>query len=377
MPKTKQFRSIILQECLLKFVWPQIHLAILLAYLSELPNAYSGEQHPAFKVKGQISYEAFLANGTNLYWTRDFNVVVQDCRWIIESFDKSKKQYQINVRTNELMYNAIAVNPSNSLSLNNFTVVVEDNEVPPEDISGISILWLTYASDCYLNSVTNNKYKPVWMLDDPALRKEGFTTSGILDRMEGHLPKQLAYLNTGAIYARAQGNRVVIRAPASFRGAVTNAIYRTLETTKIGGFLIPNSFQYERYGVSPTFATHLLTRVTGKATLVEAFSKDDEAAPDLKGRMFFIDKRFENSKTNIDLFTYRTTNTAFPSSTDQLILDERKMALKNQAVINRSKKTEYSIPTKQRQILFLLATVSILPFAWIIFLKLKKKQKIK
>lgn len=347
----------------------------------QLPSvAFPDEQLQAFKIKGRILYEVFLANGTNSHWTRDFNVTVQDCGWIIESVDTVSGQYAFSTRTNGLIYYVTGVNLNRKPILNNYAVVVENNDVPPSsDVSGISAIWLAYASSCYFKSVEGNQYKPVWMLDDPTLRAEGFTMHGILNTLEGNLPKQLVYLDEGIRYARVSGHRIILHAPASFRGAVTNAAYRALETTNIGTFQIPKSFEFQRFGVRRDYSTYLLAKITGAITSLEPVVRLEEQIPNLKGGIFFIDKRFEKSETNVGVFTYSTTNQMFLSSTNPIILRQKKLASLNQAaMVHQSPKQDYLPSTKRRVVVLIMAIISILPAVWFLgkyVLRIGKKQK--
>jgi hypothetical protein len=232
-------------------------------------------------------------------------------------------------------------------------------------VSGISAIWLAYASSCYLKSVESNQYKPVWMLDDPTLRAEGFTMHGISNTLEGNLPKQLIYLDEGISYARASGHRIILHAPASFRGAVTNAAYRVLETTNIGAFQIPKSFEFQRFGVRRDYSTHLLAKITGSINSLEPVVQLAEQIPNLKGGVFFIDKRFEKSETNVGVFTYSTTNQIFLSNSNPIILRQKKLASLNQAaMVHQSPKTDYLPSTKRRVVVLIMAIISILPVAW-------------
>jgi hypothetical protein len=202
---------------------------------------------------------------------------------------------------------------------------------------------------------------------------------GILNTLEGNLPKQLVYLDEGIRYARVSGHRIILHAPASFRGAVTNAAYRALETTNIGTFQIPKSFEFQRFGVRRDYSTYLLAKITGAITSLEPVVRLEEQIPNLKGGIFFIDKRFEKSETNVGVFTYSTTNQMFLSSTNPIILRQKKLASLNQAaMVHQSPKQDYLPSTKRRVVVLIMAIISILPAVWFLgkyVLRIGKKQK--
>jgi len=294
--------------------------------------AFSNEPPPTFKARGRILYEIFLPGYTNSSWVRNFTVTVRDCEWVIESVDTNGGNFVLNIRTNGLMYNVSAVNADKKTDQNNYFAVVEDNDVPPSsDTSGISVLWLAYASASYMQSVEGGQFKPVWMLDDPTLRAEGYTVSGIVDPLEGHLPRHLFYLDKGVRYARANGHRIILRAPASFHGAVTNARYDALTVTNLGGFQIPRTFEFQRFAVGPDYTTRLLARITGWTTSLEPAVPFDAQMPDLSGGILIVDKRFETTDTNVGVFTYHTTNQIFIAPTDPFFLKQKKLAKLNTA----------------------------------------------
>jgi hypothetical protein len=262
-------------------------------------NDFAQESPTGYQAEGQIRYDVVLPLGGERHWTRDFKVTVEGCKWLVESFSKTENQYSLQMCTDKSILGATRMNQSNNPALNDYAAIVEENDVPNSDLSGISEIWLAYASGCYLQSVTNNHYKPVWLLDDPSLRKEDYAVPGILDLLSGNLPRQLVYLNDGVIYARApDGNRAILRAPANFKGVVTNATYRVLATTNIDSLLLPASFEFQRFGVRPDFTTYPLAKVTGTLKSLKTGVRFDEQVPDLHGTVFFKDGECSYRSTN-------------------------------------------------------------------------------
>jgi hypothetical protein len=288
MIKPSHFRP---PNCSLKLCWRGLVCVLLVQSVPTTALADGGQT--GFQAEGQILYEVVLPSGEQRHWTRDFKVTVEGCKWLVESYSKADDQYSLQMRTDKLILSCWRVNQSHDPALNDYSATVEENDVPRSGVEGISAIWLAYASGCYLQSAASNHYKPIWLLDDPSLRKEGYAVPGMLESLPGNLPRQLVYLNDGVIYARAlDGNRAIVRAPKSFKGALTNAIYRVLTTTNIGNLLLPASFEFQQFMVRPDFKTYpveMITKVTGVLKSLKSGVRFDEQLPDLHGTTYITD----------------------------------------------------------------------------------------
>src|SRR3984957_5851311 len=183
---------------------PFLHFLVL--GLCCLPMMAMGGEEDGYTIQGRLRYEAFPAGGTNRTCVRDFKITKQECLWAIESTDTATGAYTLSAQVDGLMHSVAKINPGKRPPLNDYHEVIEQDLGPPSgDLVASSVLWLAFASDCYLKSVTNSQYEPIWMLDDPSLRRENFTMSGLLDTFEGGLPQSLFYLNRGAMYAISGG----------------------------------------------------------------------------------------------------------------------------------------------------------------------------
>src|SRR5579859_5075263 len=130
---------------------PFLHFLVLA--LGCLPMIVVGGEQTGYTIRGRLQREEFYSNGTNKLWTRDFNLTVEGCSWAIESVDISGKNHVLSARMNGLMHTVTKVNPDKVPGLNDFYESIEDDEVPPSFVSEHAILWLAFASDCYLKSV--------------------------------------------------------------------------------------------------------------------------------------------------------------------------------------------------------------------------------
>lgn len=303
-------------------------VCLLLQTILPVSVALSAEQE-GYSVTGRLRNEIHSADGTNRVINRNFTLTVQGPSWVIESADAGRGDYRLSAYIDGLLLTVSKVNGDKRPGLNDYYEVIEDDEVPASDTSCHSILWLALASGDYLKSVKSDQYKPVWMLNDPSLRREDFTMSGVLERLDGGLPKSLTYLNKGIVYALTPMGRAVIRAPSTFQGAVTNALYRAVESTNPAGLTLPVSFEFLRNGIDPRdFSTRLINRATGSVTKVENPRRSVAEILNVQGIVFVNDLRFAKTLPGLPALTYRTTNEIFISSKDPIVLEQKKIAFR-------------------------------------------------
>jgi hypothetical protein len=312
-------------------------LHFLVLGLCCLPMTAMGGEQAGYTIQGRLRHEAFLADGTNRTWVRDFKITKEECIWAIESTDPATGAYTLSAQVDGLMHSVTKVNAGKSPALNDYHEVIEQDPVPPSgDLSASSVLWLAFASERYLKSVTNSQYEPIWMLDDPSLRRENFTISGLLDTFEGGLPQSLFYLNRGAMYAISGGRRVVVHAAPSFQVAVTNASYQAITSTNFGNVRLPLTFEFQRFAISPPeFSTRLLTRITGNVTRVQPAAQSVIEAASVKGIVWVNDLRFAKSEPDLPSLNYRLTNSIFVPSTNSILLEAKYVAILNQIALAR------------------------------------------
>ena len=309
---------------------------LLLALIMGTQLAASGAE-TSFKAAGRITCEVFSQDALERSWVRDFKFAVDGCHWTVESFNTEESFYALKSYEDGIIHNVGRVPASTNTAMNKYASVVENEDVPRDDTSGISFVWLAYCSACYLNSVADNKFKPIWLLEDLTLRNEGFTMQGFLKREDGGLPREMTYFHDGLIYARMKGTgRITLRAPPPFQDGFTNAIYRALETTNVGAFKIPLKFEFLRFGVPGGSAATLSVRckITGelKSTVANAVASD--FAPKLEGRTYVQDTRFRKSDVPIPVLKYNTTNVQFLKSDDPKLLSERANAIRLREIAN-------------------------------------------
>lgn len=303
-------------------------VCLLLQTILPASVAVSAEQE-GYSVTGSLRNEIHAADGTNRVINRNFTLTVQGPSWVIESTDAGRGDYRLSAYIDGLLLTVYKVNGEKKPELNDYYETIEDDNVPASDISSHSILWLAFASENYLKSLKSNQYKPVWMLNDPSLRREDFTMSGVLELLDAGLPKSLTYLNNGVIYALTPAGRATIHAPSTFQGAVTNALYRVVESTNLAGFKLPASFEFLRNGIDPRdFSTRLINRATGSVTKVANPRRSVAEILNVQGIVFVNDLRFSKTLPGLPALTYRTTNEIFISSKNPILLEQKKIAFR-------------------------------------------------
>ena len=328
----------------------------------------------AFKAEGKILYEVFMNDQVERSSAKDFRVVVQGCRWLVESSNLDEDFYMLKTFADGLINNVARGRITNNPALNKYASVVEKEDVPNDDISGISFIWLAYCSACYLDSVRDNAFKPVWLLDDYTLRPKGYTMHGLLKRENGFLPQELVYLHDGLIRARARGSPVTMRAPAPFQNGFTNAIYRMLATRTVGSIKIPQRFEFLRFGLRKDgIATSLglRCRITGELTTAYPRVAESDFLRELEGRVVVADTRFRKADVPVPQVNYSTTNFQFLKSDDPRLLREREIAIGNQAVIAR---WQHSME-KSRWIILGVIGIVVVPPLWFFCSKLWKPKR--
>ncbi|MEO5802982.1 MAG: hypothetical protein ABIR24_05595 [Verrucomicrobiota bacterium] len=129
---------------------------------------------------------------------------------------------------------------------------IKNVDIPDDDGTCANYFWLAYASACYFEHATNNKLKPIWMLDDPYLVDEQFTVKAKWSNspQAPHLPKQIVYFSDGIYRHLTDGKRGSYSASAPFNQGYTNALYETLSVTNLSGLEIPSEFKFTRFYIS-------------------------------------------------------------------------------------------------------------------------------
>ncbi|NJO55785.1 MAG: hypothetical protein HC834_04835 [Rhodospirillales bacterium] len=256
----------------------------------------------AFRIEGDLSRESFLYGRPEKSSKKKFTIVIENCRWQIESSNEAEDFYSLKSFSDGVIHNVSRV-PENlrktseaeSPNGNKYHVVAEKHDVPRDDYSGISYLWLAYCSNCYFDALDGDRLQPVWMLDDALLREEGFTVRGLFSRPDGFLPSEVAYLHDGLMRIRSRGERKAFRAPAPFDRGFTNAVFKVLSATNLGGVSIPLEFEFLRFGLNQGEGgpqLNLRSRIVGTVNRVTSRVVPQDFVRALEGTAFVQDLRF-------------------------------------------------------------------------------------
>lgn len=350
-------------------------LLLALSFFSTSISSFAQSPNEVeFKVRGVINYEVNGYDGVQRHWTRDFTVAFKNCRWQIESVDASNDEQAIKSGGSGVIRTIVKVHKGGTnIVFNDYSEAIEDDDVPSSDTSGASFIWLAYASGCYLASVTNEQYKPVWLLDDRDLRKENYTVKGELELLNPLFPKELVYFSDGVIRARYQGQRVVVKPrgmPPGETRYVTNAVFRVLETTNVGNIDFARRFQFERFAVLPNYQTILVSKISGLIHEIELAVQAQELEPSLRGTAFVQDMRFEKSEPKVGEIRYRITNSTFLATNHPTVLREKKIGKLKTSTKARQ---EIDRANRPRIVLFLLALTTAAPVAYFLLTRRKNK----
>jgi hypothetical protein len=226
---------------------------------------------------------------------------VNNCDWSVESFNDNDDFYALKHFSNGTLHNVMRVpHVQRGKGDNDYHTISERADVPEDDYSGISFLWLAYCSSCYFASVSDHKYKPVWLLDDHALRGEQFAMEGILTLMETGLPERLIYLSDGLMRARGPNGRIILRSPSPYNNGFTNAVYKVTASTNVGNLSLPSAFSFTRYGLTKAegnvASLYVRSQINGNVENVFIPISASDMIPPLNGVTFVQDKRFAAEK---------------------------------------------------------------------------------
>lgn len=216
---------------------------------------------------------------------------------------------------------------------------VEYGDVPAERPSGVSYLWLAFASGKYFEKVTNNFIKPIWVLDDPQLLKEGFTVKSdfTLAAQRPYLPTHIVYWNDGNYRVgptSANSKRMVYAAPPPFNVGYTNAIYESLSSTNFEGWEIPIEFKFTRYFISGDKLA-IRTEAIGKVESLLPSPKIQKLRPSFIGEAFIHDFRFSRSIPPVNIVRYHARDGNWPEIED--LQKEYKAGLVSADLVSRRK----------------------------------------
>ena len=252
--------------------------------LAEVAGSVLPPSDAAFEVDGTFTCETFRRNVVARHSDRLFHVRLRPNQWQIvtayhgvtnevknfeasfdginlytlTSFDTNRTGAYRPERTGRLpMANQERVAPPQPK--NDSVAVVQTKQIPDFDVSLIQFIWLAYCSASYFSNLTDSRVPPIGGIGWTPAGDFPFLTAK-LTRLDGSLalPREIVFwnegkavllgLNKGATnWPSGQGAAVSVRtvladAPKPYDQGFTNAIYQVLETTAVGGCVIPTHF---------------------------------------------------------------------------------------------------------------------------------------
>jgi hypothetical protein len=161
------------------------------------------------------------------------------------------------------------------------------------------ILWLAFASRCYLSSLTNSTMQPLWPLDDPSLEKTNYRMPVIIRTFNDQLGllKNLVYLNDG-LYRGYDSNRGSYVEPlaAPYLNGYTNADYEVQQITNLPAGILPLDSVFFRYVVPLGYSGSIIP-VSKTEVLVDSVEEanGNHAFHPSVGQIFVTDFRLAGS----------------------------------------------------------------------------------
>lgn len=300
-----------------------------------------------FEVQGTLHYEAYQPDRTELAVTKEFQVQVKGCDWLIRTSEPGSCSYvEEGFRQGNLYNLTLWCSNTTGLSSNAYVGLIEADELPDDRGSLIHYLWLAYASTGYLDHEKGGALRPICCLDDRALRAEKFKMRSILTRAdaEPRLPTWLAYLSDGFYRTEGASGRLVFKAPPPFDQGYTNAVYSVGALTNCGTLQLPLEFSFTRYAVSHDATKPGLwvrTRILGKATKISERHSSPVLLPQFSGAFMVKDNRFTSANPPVGQLHYEIRDGEWDNETNAAAakLDEINQQLHREDAVRRAAKS--------------------------------------
>lgn len=268
-----------------------------------------------FEVEGKGILTAYGYDGEVLSTTEaQFVVSVRDALWTIR---ERQKNYNVdyveagtdgtNVYVLTSFVNAIRAREAagQKVGINLGTSYIIPGTLPRvHDSTIIPIVWLAYASSCYLDAATNSRLPPL-DIAFPNPFNLTRTREAVIERAAGEprLPSTAVLLNDGTRaywadreYAPWVKAPSILRAPKPYDEGYTNNIYRVISFTNVNGLQLPLEFECsffmpKPYGNASTELVRMTYKTFRAISVVPKTSRKD-FRPQLPGPVTTADYRF-------------------------------------------------------------------------------------
>ena len=252
-------------------------------------------------IEGATTYRVFYNDSLVHSQTNMFRVFVSNSNWLIGQPRSTKTnlitlKWRGMVREIQTLYSFSK--PYGNVNKKVLVGRIENNDVPPDNGSTISHLWLAYSSVDYFKGATNNRLAPVWQLDDPSLRFEHFRVAAqwTLSRSAPYLPTSAVYLNDGFYRVKHQNESIRFKASMPYAFGYTNAIFTVNSWKSQDGLTFPAKFTFERFapkykGITNT-DIYAINIIEGVANVISVGSVKTPLRPQFSGSMDVTDERF-------------------------------------------------------------------------------------
>jgi len=247
-------------------VWGRGGVLRFVIFLASLSMCTAKAQE--FEATGELVFYLNHFNEWDRYETNQFHITVSGCNWLLRLTPIMPKPY---CDYRELSYDGTYVYSVASFekiieaqrtnrSANVATATITEGPVPhDESVHEAGVLWIMFASSCYLSSVTNQRTEPAITFGVPSWQysfANRYTVKTVFKLQEKTpaVPESLIYFDEGFMRDPAR-SEVVTKREAPYDAGFTNAVYRVLQSTNCGDLRLPTRAILETYVPARTVLT--------------------------------------------------------------------------------------------------------------------------
>jgi hypothetical protein len=319
--------------------WPmRASVFFLVTLLSIAPPACFSAEF-SFEAVGEVRCTTFDEDGTNTYFSR-FKAAISGCQTLIRSkllldddpdygadyheytCQGSNSTLLVRFRDDLMVTNATRENlgVTETIKLekpqrawNQGTVFARPDPLPPYGFEALTAVWLAYGSPCHYGKSGQDSVSPVVFVGDE-FRESGFKvrSNWVVENKPPGFLEFMAEFSDGNSY-RKRGSEVEVEPlPKPFDTGFTNAIFRTLEWTKVAGYTLPRKFELVAfqpdYSEKSQMKLKIAYMMAGETHSITLGTTRTNFASELPERCNVIDYSHQDERSRTHYFTYRATD---------------------------------------------------------------------
>ena len=292
----------------------------------------------AYSVKGAMTYEVTVPGRATAPILSEFELLVEGCTWSMKVVQVGNRDYAFDHYSYDgtnLVYYSIP----RDQTFTNVAARVESVPVPHRfSPSTGDVVWLAFASGCYLKGVTNNSvicFEPL-RSSNGAFRRWELPCKLSLLPEPPYLPQHFELTRTNLLLALDDdGNPFYIPLPNAFPRGFVCTRFESTEFTNVSGLLLPSAFEYTEYrpapGAKSENALFCSVRVRGTATLLSTTKAHPDIVLDARAT-FPHDLRVTSGLTPM----YRMTNGVIPALDSSVVAGARAQIMQTHENMQKS-----------------------------------------